>query len=415
MPSFIEYSVNDKIYIDLKQLLPLRPYAVGCKAITNLIQKKQYKDLINGQLIDGELQQREKRSYRHGSVYVAKTEIMELFDEDTPEIVEYPQAPPVIEDEDLIFFKDEDGNEYDVLMRGTRDRKGIFFKVKDVERVFEMQQLRVIFFQEHTFYQEGRDYQWFILPKVDNVNIGKNREMYLTYSGLKHLIAASRSGIGYKFREWIDEIVFAAAFGTVDQKAEALARTLNTDAEHLKAIMNKCSGDISCLYLIDIKQTVDGKRIFKYGYTKHLTKRFRQHMKRYGDQCELVKFVFIPEMNLSHAEKQLKDITLPHALQRDGEKELITLDEKELASTILVYQTISANYSGQLSQIVGKYEGDIKDIQSAHALELLRNQRDHERQIYEATLRFHEMEMQLLAATKDNEILRMKIELLERA
>ncbi len=406
MPAFTEYNYNNKIYIDLKQLLPLRPYAAGCKSIKDLVKKKEFKDTIIAQVVDNVLEIKEKRSYRHNSLFVCKDEIMDLYAENTPEIVEYPMAPPVIQDDDLIFFKDEDGNEYDVLMRGERTRKGIYFRVKDIESVFQMKRIDDIVSKDHTKYNEQKDYQWFNLQNADTVRNGRSKEMYLTYSGLKHMIESSRSGIGYKFKEWIDEIVFAAAFGTKDQKAEAFARTLNTDAEHLKAVMNKCIGDISCLYLIDIQQTDGDKRIFKYGYTKHLTRRFREHMKKYGDNAELIKFVFVPETNLSRAEKQIKDITQSYSYQREGEQELLALNDKELASVILVYQSIAANHSGQLNLIVSKYEADIAAMQMSHALELSEFQRKHERLT-------HEMEMKMVIATKDNEILQMRVQMLE--
>ncbi len=35
MHELIEYTLNDNIYIDLKQILPLRPYAVGQNNIIN--------------------------------------------------------------------------------------------------------------------------------------------------------------------------------------------------------------------------------------------------------------------------------------------------------------------------------------------------------------------------------------------
>jgi hypothetical protein len=402
MPAFVEYSVNDKIYIDLKQLLPLRPYAVGCKSIAQLIGKKQYQSIINGQIIDGTLVVKEKRSYKHGSIFVDKAEIAELFDAHTTEIVEYPSAPPLLEDTDLVFFKDDDGDEHHVLMRGTRTREGIYFKVKDVERVFEMKRLDDILAKDHTRYEAGVDYQWFALTDENKVRIGQSRELYPTYNGLMRVISVSQSGIGFKFKEWINELVFAAAFGTIEQKVKAFERSFNIDADHLKAIMSNTDGEISCLYLIDIKQTKDERRVFKYGYTKHLRSRFREHMRKYGDTIELVKFSFVPEMNLSKAEKMIKEITLLFAFETDGEKELLALDDHELASVLLVYKSVATNYCGQLKEIVQKYESDALGVQ----LDVSEMKRAYDAKLHEATTR-------AIIANKDNEILQMKIQMLE--
>lgn len=409
MPAFTEYPIGDKIYVDLKQLLPLRPYGVGCKSISQLIAKKHYQSIINGQIIDGVLVVKEKRSYKLGSVFVEKSEILDLFDEHTIEIVEYPPAPAVIEDEDLVFFKDDEGIEHSVLMRGERTRQGIYFKLKDVERVFEMKRATEIVQSDETVYAAGRDYQWFVLPKHKDLEVGRSKELYLTYSGLKHMIESSQSGVGYKFKEWIDELVFAAAFGTVDQKAKAFSRSLNIDADHLKAIMRKTDGEISCLYLIDIKQTKDGKRVFKYGYTKHLRSRFREHMLKYGDDIELIKFSFVPEMNLSKSETMIRGITKPFAYECEGENELIALTDQELESVLLVYKSVATNHCGQLKEIVGKYESDARDVQ----LGISELKRDYDAKLHAADVKCHESDMRAMIAIKDNEILQMKIRMLE--
>lgn len=406
MPSFTEYTLNNSIYVDVKELLPLRPYATGCKSLTQLIRKHKYNDTINGMIKDGVLVQTDKRSFKHGSVFVSKTEIMKLFANDTPAIVEYPPAPPIIKDEDLVFFKDDDGNEHTVLMRGDRTRQGIYFKVKDIERVFEMKHIVDTFNKSHTSYVAERDYQWFDMTIPDKSCNGRSKELYLTYSGLKHMIETSRSGVGYKFKNWIDEIVFAAAFGTVEQKATAFARVLNVDADHLTAVMNKTDGEVSCLYLIDVKKKNDDRRIFKYGYTKHLRSRFKDHMHKYGDNIELIKFAFVPEMNLSHAETQIRSITKPFVYACEGEKELLALNEKELESVLITYKSVADIHCGKLKELVGKYESDINTLHSTYKLEIAQLK-------HECSNKVHAAEMATLIATKDLEVLQMKVQMLE--
>lgn len=485
MPAFTEYPINGKIYVDLKQLLPLRPYGVGCKSISQLIAKKHYQSIINGQIIDGVLVVKEKRSYKLGSVFVEKSEILDLFDEHTIEIVEYPPAPAVIEDEDLIFFKDDEGIEHSVLMRGERTRQGIYFKVKDVERVFEMKRLDDILGKDHTGYTPGMDFQWFVLPRG-------GKELYLTFSGLRGLITRSSilncstdigyiylirldpSGNLYKFgktwnpmtrfdshrcnfakhgyesielvhtvmvdvdrlsvaeasvksylidkgfyrsldcstelaeldesevskliafyqeladkmvsvgkgrsvaRKLLDrmldfenEMILTAAFGTVDQKAKTFARVLNIDAVHLRAVMNKTDGKVICLYLIDIKQIKDGRHVFKLGYSKHLRTRFSEHMRKYGDNIELIRFVFIPESSLSHAETLLKKISITHAYEREGEKELIALDDQDLESVLTTYDTISQLFCGNLREVVEQHSRELNEMKHLYEMKQL--------------------------------------------
>jgi len=79
MTDLHEYAFGGKIYIDLKEIIPLRPYSKGCNSTGKLIQRKGYKDVINGRIVDGAIQPTVKKSCKYGSVFVNKTEVLELF------------------------------------------------------------------------------------------------------------------------------------------------------------------------------------------------------------------------------------------------------------------------------------------------------------------------------------------------
>ncbi len=184
----VEYQFNNKTYIDLAQLVPLRPYASGCASIPQLIAKKKYEDIINGKVVNGALVHTERRSRKFGSVYVNKHEVLTLFDKNNTCID--PPAPPIIDLDDLVFFKDKCGVEHKVLMRGERSAEGIFFRIDDVIRTFQMPRLDNNIQKEHTSYQFNKDYKWFNLSAEYSV-LGKQhrtRELYLTYDGIMKVI-----------------------------------------------------------------------------------------------------------------------------------------------------------------------------------------------------------------------------------
>lgn len=56
-----------------------------------------------------------------------------------------PEAPPVIEHDDLKFFVGKNGKSYQVEMCGTRTKNGIYFEAKDVARVFENERFQTGF------------------------------------------------------------------------------------------------------------------------------------------------------------------------------------------------------------------------------------------------------------------------------
>jgi hypothetical protein len=95
-------------------------------------------------------------------------------------------------------------------MRGERKKDKIFFKLKDVEKVFQMDQLDNIVQHKTSMYTEHMHYKWFELDANREIpsNITtksdanseaddepkkrqRSKELYFTYIGLKHLIVCS--------------------------------------------------------------------------------------------------------------------------------------------------------------------------------------------------------------------------------
>ena len=257
-----EYLANGKTYVCLKEILPLKPYARGINSIARLITNKGYQDVIGGKIVDGKLVVLNGSVSSRQTKFVNKVEVLVLFESNSKEIIVYEQAPPILQADDLVFFKDDDGVEHHVLMRGQREKDKIFFKLKDVEKAFQMDRLDKNIQQAKSLYDEGTHYKWFTIEqnyneivlnydKLSKENSDKSdkdsKELYFTYIGIKHLIEVARSGVAYKFRTWIEDVVFAVSFGTIDQKAVALARSFDTDSNHLKALLSKTSNDISCI------------------------------------------------------------------------------------------------------------------------------------------------------------------------
>jgi hypothetical protein len=172
---------------------------------------------------------------------------------------------------------------------------------------------------------------------------------------------------------WSDDVLFAFSFGTVEQKLKVLAESLDMEVDHLKAIISKTSNDISCIYLIDVKLTNDTnkKPIYKYGFTKHLSRRMYEHKRKYGDNIELVYWALVPEQFLSDAETKIRDSLKPQAYTfKPSEKELICLNGDDLKAAISMYDVVSKKYQGSATEIKHYYEDKIKDAK--HETELIK-------------------------------------------
>ena len=399
-----EYSLNNKTYIDLKDVRnEHKSYCKGTRTNNQLIEKKNFKDYIFGRIgvDDKQLVATEKLSRKFGSIFVNKEELKELFETKTPQL---PPAPPLITDKDLVFFKDDDGITYNVPMRGERTQEGIYFRVKSVMEVFKMDNLHKDMIRSHTLYEEIRHYITFLLPVGDNVPNQQLKEMYLTYRGLLKVIETSRSGVGYKFQNWIHEVVFSAAFGTKQDKIETFKKVLNVDADHLKSIMSKSPTTISCLYLIDVNVSDNGKRVFKYGFTQTIKRRFKEHMKTYGEDIKLNTFILIPLLDLAKAEADFKNCISRYRYVKDGEDELISLCDEAYINVQNIFKSVSQNYCGNVKDQISIYEQMIKDLTHKHELE-----------INELKMTNVQLQSKLDLSLKDNEILQLRLMLAQKA
>ena len=200
----IEYTLNGKTYIDLKDVRNERKdYCKGTRTNSQLVQMKNFKDYIYGRIYGESLVATEKLSRKFGSIFVNKEELNGLNDN----IV--PPAPPLIETDEP-FYIDDEGNEYHVPMRGERTKDGIFFRVKSVMEVFKMDNLHKDMIRTQTSFVANKHYVSFA---VDDV-----KEMYLTYSGLMKVFHSSRSincqqNYGYVYLIMLDSNDIIYKFG----------------------------------------------------------------------------------------------------------------------------------------------------------------------------------------------------------
>lgn len=293
---------------------------------------------------------------------------------------------------------------------------------------FDMPNLVHNMYDSRTGYQRGEHYLSFSVAQVDSIDLGYKMEVYLTYAGLMRVLEVSRSGLGYKFKTWIDEVVFTASWGTQEQKIITFKRVLNVDAEHLRCIMSKSPTNISCLYLIDIDREDQGRKVFKYGFTDNAQRRFKEHTRRYEDAARLDTLILIPVLDLSKAETDFKHSVSRCLFEADGETELISLCSEGYINIKTILRTISEKYTGNMATQIAHYESEIKDLRHAYQLkmqellgrlaikdkevelkdkELVSKDREHKKNL---ELKVKDIELK----DKENDILRLRLELLKR-
>ena len=124
-------------------------------------------------------------------------------------------------------------------MRGERHEDKIRFKGKDVERVFQMENLRRNVQLSHTEYNEDEDYEILLVQKYtlytsEPTEIENRKRLFFTYQGLIKVITNSRSGVAHHFMNWMKRIVFKAHLGTDEDKATLAYELAATNPDVIK-------------------------------------------------------------------------------------------------------------------------------------------------------------------------------------
>jgi very-short-patch-repair endonuclease len=101
------------------------------------------------------------------------------------------EAPPILELEEHEKFKDDEGNVYEVEVRGVREKDKIFFKASDIEELFKIENL-VYNIKREGRYINKEDYETFLVRQEDH-RAKRVKKTFITYSGLRKVLCTSRS------------------------------------------------------------------------------------------------------------------------------------------------------------------------------------------------------------------------------
>ncbi len=260
MVALQEYAINDKVYIDIKDIKSeYKGLFKGIRSYVKFLEKNNIKDFIYGQIINGEAIVSDCYSKKLGTILINKEELIDMIkigEEKKKKKEQVPLAPPLIEDNDLVLFQDEEGNKYKVPTRGKRTKGGIFFEVNAIMKIFQMNSLNNDILQQKSRYQYSIDYMIF--------NDNHQHKLYLTFIGLQKVISSSR-------------------------------------------IIN-CTHKYGYIYLIQMQ--MDNEIIYKFGKTWNLQQRTNTHISSFSrmgaTNITLIKFIKIDIPQLSKAEIKVK-------------------------------------------------------------------------------------------------------------
>ena len=313
--------------------------------------------------------------------------------------VSVKNAPPILHLSDAEKFHDVDGRVIDIETRGERDRKKIYFKVKDVSIGFEMPSLdKNIMFKERGF-ERGIHYTTFKRESmVHNVNSNSTNKpckttLYLTYKGLLRVLFVSRNKHVDKFQDWAEEKLFTIQLGSKEQKVKLGTDLCNIPLKTYQAIFESHTSNFPSIYLVslgkvrdvratfEISDTIsDDSVVYKFGFTKDFARRIGEHNLKYsklhGVTVDVKWFQNIDIKYLKEAEAEVKEECSAYGtrIYPPGHIELIVLNDKQFDHMQKSYRRIGKEYAGataELNETIALLRTEIKDMHMQHKHDLL--------------------------------------------
>ena len=403
-PTFFHInSINKNIYYNSKELYDYNPeFYEGCNnendeniiSIKNIpeseyifahllksgdweIASSQYRNailLLSKKWID-------KNFFKIDTLETNSEELGDVEESDYDNTEEIEEVPAILDFEDSERFKDCDGNIFEIETRGERNKNKIYFKVKDVMKVFDISNLNQIIVNSGQ-YKLDTHYKIFVIH-IRQINSfididrhkslhnksSKNRifkkEQFLTYKGLLKVIFTFNSNKIEAFQDWIEERLFSLQLGSVEEKIELGTSILGITSQTYKDVFETYTSKFPCIYLLSLGKTEKIKNVFnitgnieddtiiyKYGFAGNLDKTLEQYSLNYGNMgiinLNLIIFYYIDPKFVNEAEGKIRDFcsVFETKLTIEGECDLMGLNGTELSFVKDYYSFIGVRYAG---------------------------------------------------------------------
>lgn len=399
--------LNNNEYVELDYVLLNAPiYSKGCRSSRDLIRKKNIsvENYIYARNEKNEWIITYGKSIKYDKVLLLKslTETIEELKngENIKDEKGVMKAPEILNLNEEEKFKDLEGNVIDIEVRGERKVNNIYFKVKDIEKGFNILNLQISLIDIHNSYVEEIHYKYFLCEKkmpdlkIKNKPTNIKKLLYLTYEGLLRVLFVSKNNKTTPFIKWVVETLFTVHLNKDEVKTNTLiSKIKGVSYAAIQELFNVNAKTVPCVYLtvlnnvktlrekmnIDMKYN-DEDYVYKYGLTNSFEQRKNGHKSEYKDiedliEFKLVQYAFIDPLNLSKAEQEISEVLKDNKINYKNHTEIVVLSEKELRNVKTTYSLISHMYSGHhndLMQEVEKLRNEIKDLKQVQELEMVK-------------------------------------------
>jgi hypothetical protein len=403
-------TIQNKEYIESDYILIHAPiYSKGCRSSRDLIRKKNISsdNFIYARFDKNEWKITFGKSIKFDKVLILKSvcdAIPELKKEDN-EIIKDDngvlKAPDILYLNDNEKFKDADGiNIIEIETRGERSHDKIYFKVKDVEKGFGINNLNAILTNELSNYKLSKDYEYFICEKILCYDKKTNKEiikkyMFLTYEGLLRVLFTTKNNKTTPFIKWASEILFTVQMGNDIQKNNLISKMKGVSYSTIQELFNINATSVPCIYLTAFNTVKslrnimnidnnynDNDCVYKFGLTNSFEQRKNGHKAEYKEilnfiDLKLVQYAFIDPLYLADAEKEISDLFKDNILHYKNHNEIVVLSDKDMKYIKNAFELIATKYSGRNKELLKEIENlktqiNIINLECNHKIELMK-------------------------------------------
>lgn len=312
-----------------------------------------------------------------------------------------------------MFFR-ADGSKMEIDVRGSREYGECFFLAKDVAREFGIPDLTRTILHKDRGYLEGEDYCYFNNPNAASELAAtaqgeriQTKNIYITYSGLMHVVMRSRSMEAISHRTRAIKTLFAGHLGSVESRTQLASEITGLPIVMIKQMTNATAGNLPCVYLYELGSVLqlresmgidakypDRDRVYKWGYTNNLSRRTGEHIREYaeidGVVLKLEYQAYVDDQYVAQAEKEVRVMfaNLKYKLKYKKYQELVVIPSKNLSKIKEEYGAIGKKYLVRVRDLVQEKS----EMASTHLQSIEDMQRDFDLKIRETEAR-HQLEI----------------------